>query len=104
MTGSVLAHANAHRGTSSTLERTIDVVGLEQAESTPTLLADILREGRVLVDRDGLWEGLQGRRREIFAVAAREECETATNARRAVTAARARIKAQRQDPVQATTP
>lgn len=73
------------------LERTVDVVGMGQAESMPTLLADVLREGRVLVDRDGLWEVLQKRRREIFALAAREERESEVKARRTVAAARARI-------------
>jgi predicted nucleotidyltransferase len=76
-----------------TLGRPVDVVGLEQAETMPTLLADILQEGRVLVDRDGLWEGLCVRRREIFAAAAREERATAWRARQTVMAARARIAA-----------
>jgi predicted nucleotidyltransferase len=73
------------------LERSVDVVGLEQAETMPTLLADILREGRVLIDRDGLWEGLRERRQEVFAAAAREERATATRAREAVAAARTRV-------------
>jgi predicted nucleotidyltransferase len=75
------------------LGRPVDVVGLEQAETMPTLLADILREGRVLVDRDGLWEGLQERRREVYAAAAREEREVAQRARETVVAARERIAA-----------
>jgi predicted nucleotidyltransferase len=75
------------------LERPVDVVSLEQAETMPTLLADILREGRVLVDRDGLWEGLSERRLEIFAAAASEEQATATSARETVEAARQRIAA-----------
>jgi predicted nucleotidyltransferase len=76
-----------------TLERSVDVVGLEQAETMPTLLVDILREGRVLVDRDGLWEGLRERELEISAAAAREERATAGRARQAVAAARERIAA-----------
>jgi predicted nucleotidyltransferase len=75
------------------LGRSVDVVGLEQAETMPTLLADILREGRVLVDRDGLWHGLYERRHEIFAAAAREEQGTAMRARQTVAAARERIAA-----------
>jgi len=73
--------------------RSVDVVGLEQAEAMPTLLADVLREGRVLIDRDGLWEALYGRRREIFAAAEREDRATARHARAAVLAARERIAA-----------
>jgi predicted nucleotidyltransferase len=75
------------------LGRPVDVVGLEQAETMPTLLADILREGRVLVDRDGLWEGLRERRHEVSAAAAREERETARRAHETVVAARERIAA-----------
>jgi predicted nucleotidyltransferase len=76
-----------------TLELPVDVVGLEQAETMPTLFADVLREGRVLVDRDGLWEGLRERRHEVFAAAALEEKETASRARETVAAARERIAA-----------
>lgn len=75
------------------LGRPVDAVGLEQAETMPTLLADILREGRVLVDRGGLWDGLQKRRREIFAAADREEREVAQRAHETVVAARERIAA-----------
>jgi predicted nucleotidyltransferase len=73
------------------LGRSVDVVGLEQAETMPTLLADILREGRVLVDRDGLWHGLRERQDEVFAAAAREEQATAMSARQTVAAARKRL-------------
>ena len=75
------------------LERSVDVVGLEQAEEMPTLLADILREGRVLIDRDGLWQMLCERRQEIAAAAVREERETARRARETVAGARERIAA-----------
>jgi predicted nucleotidyltransferase len=73
--------------------RSVDVVGMQQAETMPTLLADILREGRVLVDRDGLWEGLQKRRREVSAAAAREDQDLAWRAHETVVAARERIAA-----------
>jgi predicted nucleotidyltransferase len=75
------------------LGRPVDVVGLEQAETMPTLLADILQEGRVLVDRDGLWEGLKERRLEVSVAAAHEEREVAQRARETVVAARERIAA-----------
>jgi predicted nucleotidyltransferase len=76
-----------------TLDRAVDLVEVEQAETMPTLLADILREGRVLLDRDGLWEGLRARQDEIFAAAEREERASATRARDTVAAARERIAA-----------
>jgi predicted nucleotidyltransferase len=75
------------------LERPVDLVGLEQAETMPTLLADVLREGRVLVDRDSLWDGLRERRDEIFAAAEREERATAEHAQKTVADVRERIAA-----------
>jgi predicted nucleotidyltransferase len=76
-----------------TLEKPVDVVGLEQAETMPTLLADILQEGRVLVDRDGQWEALRVRQHEIMAAAVREARASAKRAHQTVIAARARIAA-----------
>ena len=42
--------------------RPCDVTRLEDAEAEPSFLADVVAEGRVLVDRDGVWSRL--RRRE----------------------------------------
>ena len=42
--------------------RAVDVVRLEDAEAEPSFLADVVAEGRVLVDREKLWPRL--RRRE----------------------------------------
>jgi predicted nucleotidyltransferase len=69
----------------------VDVVMLEQAEEQPSLLADVMREGRVLVDRDDLWGVLQQRRDEIFAAGGREEELVMTRARAAVAEARERL-------------
>ena len=41
--------------------RRVDVVRLEDAENEPSFLADVIADGRVLVDRDGLWPRLRGR-------------------------------------------
>lgn len=54
------------------LSRRVQVVSLEVARRTPSLLADVLRDGRVLVDRDGEWPRLK-----------RAEATTASEARRA---------------------
>ncbi len=69
----------------------VDVVMLEQAETQPSLLADVLREGRVLIDRDDLWDALQQRRDEILAAGGREEELIMTRARVAVAEARERL-------------
>lgn len=55
------------------LDTPVDVVMLEQAETQVSLLADVLREGRVVIDRDGLWDALLKRRDEILESGARED-------------------------------
>lgn len=42
-----------------TLGRPVHVVTLSQAEETPALLADVMAEGRPLLDRDGRWRTLR---------------------------------------------
>jgi predicted nucleotidyltransferase len=44
-----------------TLRREVDVVALEDAEDNPQLLAEIVTEGRVVIDRDQRWPPLQSR-------------------------------------------
>jgi predicted nucleotidyltransferase len=39
--------------------RTVDVVELNEAEAEPAFLAQIVADGRVLVDREGLWPRLR---------------------------------------------
>ena len=39
--------------------RRVDVVRLEDARDEPSLLADVVADGRVLVDREGVWSGLR---------------------------------------------
>jgi predicted nucleotidyltransferase len=41
--------------------RRVDVVRLEDAEAEPSFLADVVADGRVLVDREGLWSHLRSR-------------------------------------------
>jgi predicted nucleotidyltransferase len=40
--------------------RRVEVIRLEDAEIEPSFLADVIADGRVLVDREGLWPGLRG--------------------------------------------
>jgi predicted nucleotidyltransferase len=53
--------------------RHIDVVELRDAERDPALLARILAEGRVLVDRERRWRRLQGRESALRRHGARQE-------------------------------
>jgi predicted nucleotidyltransferase len=51
--------------------RPVDLVVLEAVEQDPLLLDAALRDGRVLVDRDGGWAALLARRTEVADAAAR---------------------------------
>lgn len=42
--------------------RRVDIVLLEDAETNPRLLGDVVRDGRVLVDRENLWAKLGERK------------------------------------------
>lgn len=53
--------------------RSVQVVSLETARATPVLLGHILRDGRVLVDRDGEWPKLERAERRIVRDARRAE-------------------------------
>jgi predicted nucleotidyltransferase len=44
---------------SDRLGRQVQLVRLEEAEGSPGLMVDALRQGRVLIDRDRLWAGLK---------------------------------------------
>ena len=50
----------------------VQLVELDDARAAPLLLAEILREGRVLVDRDAVWVELVRRRSLILRAADRE--------------------------------
>ena len=41
--------------------RPVDVVRLQDAETDPSFLADLVAQGRVIVDREGLWPRLRKR-------------------------------------------
>ena len=76
---------------SRALGRRVQVVSAERAEASPSLLADILHEGRVLLDRDRRWNEVLERRDEVLAAAEREQQVTARAARQAIADARERL-------------
>ena len=73
------------------LSRSVDVVTLTQARSQPSLLADVMQDGRVLIDRDDLWASLLAERDEILRRAARADALTGARANAAVEQARGRL-------------
>lgn len=55
------------------LGRDVQLVRLEEAERSPGLMLDVLADGRVLVDREGLWPRLKARERRWRRQAAAED-------------------------------
>ena len=55
--------------------RRVDVVRLEDAESEPSFLADVIADGRVLVDREGLWPRLRSREPTLRRAGRRRQAE-----------------------------
>lgn len=73
--------------------REVHVVLLQDAKESPTLLADIVVEGRVIVNRGDAWGRLIKRRKEILSKAAAEAKATRGAALRAIDEARDRVGA-----------
>jgi predicted nucleotidyltransferase len=92
-TGDLEQVAELRRRLQKRVERPIHLVLLDDARESPALLADILREGRVIVDRDGAWRGLTRRQKETFREAAEDEGVIRTAARQAIADARVRLGA-----------
>jgi predicted nucleotidyltransferase len=55
--------------------RRIDVVRLEDAASEPAFLADVIRDGRVLVDRGGFWPRLRNQEPRLRRADVRRQTE-----------------------------
>jgi predicted nucleotidyltransferase len=68
--------------------REVQLVPLRTAQDTPGLLADALRDGRVLVDRDALWRRLKRREPQVRRAAEGRDEELLEQALRPLEAAR----------------
>lgn len=55
--------------------RPVDVIRLQDAEADPSFLAGVVSEGRVLVDREGLWPRLRRREAAMRRRGARRDAE-----------------------------
>ena len=73
---------------SSAAEREVQVVSARDAQTSPGLLADALRDGRVLVDRDGLWPQLKRRESSVRRAAELRDRELLDRALRPLETAR----------------
>jgi predicted nucleotidyltransferase len=76
------------------LNEPVHIVSLDQARNSPSLLADILQEGRPLIDRDDLWSALRAQADGFHARAAHEDRATAASALETIAEARARLRCQ----------
>jgi hypothetical protein len=90
-TGNLEQIVELQRRLSARIGRPIHIVSLDDAHHSPLLLTDVLREGRVIVDRSDAWTQLQGERRRLQRQAAVEEEAVRAGAQRAVADARARL-------------
>lgn len=61
---SAMAAAALSQRVSDRLGRDVQLVRIEDAERSALLMSDVLSDGRVLIDRDGLWAGLKARERQ----------------------------------------
>jgi hypothetical protein len=57
------------------LGRPVQIVSLGEAQSSPALLAESVRDGRVIADREGIWERLRRDERELARRAAEADAE-----------------------------
>jgi predicted nucleotidyltransferase len=60
--------------------RRVDVIRLEDAQGEPSFLADVIADGRVLVDREGLWSRLRSREASLRRAGRRTEAQRAETA------------------------
>lgn len=90
-TGNLEQIAELRRRLEGRVGRTIHLVLLEDAEGSPSLLADVLLEGRVIADRGAAWSRLDHERNRVARRASEEEKATNAAARKAVAEARRRL-------------
>src|SRR5438067_7624379 len=63
------------------LERPVQILSLDEAESSPALLAEAVREGRVIVDRGGTWDQLRRQEGRLVRRARADDAELQAAAR-----------------------
>jgi predicted nucleotidyltransferase len=66
------------------LGRPLQLVALSVVERSASMLQEVLRDGRVLVDREGRWAGMQARRAAVGRAADAEGLRLADEARQAI--------------------
>lgn len=64
--------------------RPVDLVRLHDVQADPSFFADVISEGRVLVDREGVWPGLRRREAGLRHRGRRQESQRARTALAAI--------------------
>lgn len=85
--------AALRRRLTSALGRDVHLVTLDAARRSPALFADILTEGRVLVDRESAWNGLRRDLSRVVGAADDEDDALLASAHAAIRSARVRSSA-----------
>ncbi len=62
-------------------QREVQIVSVDAATTSPSLMADVVRDGRVLVDRDRAWPAWRERAASLRAAASRESADAESRAR-----------------------
>ena len=86
------ALAPLRRRLEARLGRRVHLVRVDDARRSAALLADVLEEGRVVVDRDHCWPALVAEREHVVARAARQDADALALAHAAVDAAQNRTE------------
>jgi predicted nucleotidyltransferase len=73
--------------------RDLHLVRFEDAGQSANLLADIISEGRVVIDRDDRWQQLQASRAHIHKLAEKEDADAIALAKASIRAAKSRLGA-----------
>lgn len=92
-TGDVEELVELRRRLQGHIRSPLHIIPLEDAEQSSLLLADVLLEGRVLVDRWDAWRRLGRRLGQVLRLAATEEQAVGEAARRGIDEARERLHA-----------
>jgi predicted nucleotidyltransferase len=82
--------AALHRRLQEALDRRVHLVTLDDASHAPSLLIDVIDEGRVIVDRDDRWTAIVESRELVAKRARRQEAALRRRAAAAVGASRRR--------------
>lgn len=82
--GDIMRLAGLTRRLERAVGREVQLIRLEEARRSPSLLADVLEQGRVLIDREGRWTELKASQARVLREAEREDIERSRRARAAV--------------------